>query len=247
MSAKTNAETHESGPLERLYRVQGLDQELDRLHGEEGHISDELRAARTEQGQINNRLEDTEIELEKVDRQIRRLELDLSSSNEQVARNRAEQERNATNAKLQSQFESVILQLSERVSDYEESLAPLYVQQTALRERASGLRGEHKALRPALSSLEGADEARVLELRAQGEGARQERAGLIGNLEPRLVKEYEMIRRGKKGIGIVSYTAGRCQGCGVMLPVNIQQRAASGSLPPVKCPSCGRILIKLAI
>jgi uncharacterized protein len=245
MSAKTSAETNESGPLERLYRVQGLDQELDRLHGEEGQISEELRAARSEQGNINNRLEDTEIELEKVERQVRQLELDLASSKDQIARNRAEQERNATNPKVQSQFESVIMQLSERVSDYEEALAPLYVQQTDLRERASGLRGEHKALRPTLSTLEDADEARVQGLRDQGEGARQERATLISNLEPRLVKEYEMIRKGKKGIGIVSYTGGRCNGCSVMLPVNIQQRAASGSLPPVKCPSCGRILIKL--
>ena len=234
----------ESGQLERLYRVQGLDLELDRLRGEEGQISDGLRAARAEQDGINNRLEDTEIELEKVDRQVRQLELDLGSSRDQVSRNRAEQDRNATNAKLQSQFESVILQLSERVADYEEALAPLYEQQSSLKERSSSLRGELRALRPSLSSLEQADETRVEGLRAQGEGARTERAALVGQIEPRLVKEYELIRKGKKGIGIVSYTAGRCQGCNVQLPVNIQQRAASGKLPPVKCPSCGRILYK---
>lgn len=235
----------ESGQLEQLYRVQVLDLELDRLRAEEDQISDELRSARTQQGSINNQLEDTEIELEKVDRQVRQLELDLASSREQVARNRAEQDRNATNAKLQSQFESVILQLSERVSDYQEALEPLHAQQAALRERASGLRGEHKALRPSLGSLEDADEARVQGLRDQGQDMRTERAGLVGRTEPRLVKEYELIRKGKKGIGIVSYTAGRCQGCNVQLPVNIQQRAAGGKLPPVKCPSCGRILFKI--
>ncbi|AZI43670.1 DNA-binding protein [Deinococcus psychrotolerans] len=234
----------ESGQLEQLYRVQGLDLELDRLRLEEGSISDDLRAARLEQAKINNQLEDTEIELEKVDRQARQLELDLASSREQVARNRAEQDRNATNAKLQSQFESVILQLSERVSDYEEALEPVQIQQTSLREKASGLRGELRAMRPNLSSLEETDDARVEDLRAQGEGMRAERAEIVGRTEPRLVKEYELIRKGKKGIGIVSYTAGRCQGCNVQLPVNIQQRAAGGKLPPVKCPSCGRILYK---
>ena len=235
----------DSGQLERLYRVQSLDIDLDRLRGEEGQISDELRAARSEQASINNRLEDTEIELEKVDRRVRQQELDLASSREQVARNKAEQDRNATNAKLQSQYESVILQLSERVSDYEEALAPLHEQQSALREKSASLRAELKALRPTLSSLEDADDARVEGLRAQGEGTRTERAELVGQTDPKLVKEYEMIRKGKKGLGIVSYTAGRCQGCNVQLPVNIQQRAASGKLPPVKCPSCGRILIQV--
>ncbi len=234
----------ETGQLEHLYRVQGLDLELDRLRAEEDQISDDLRAARSEQGKINNQLEDTEIELEKVDRQVRQLELDLASSREQVSRNRAEQDRNATNAKLQSQYESVILQLSERVSDYEEALEPLYAQQAGLRERASTLRAEHKTLRPTLGNLEDADELRVQALRDQGAGMRAERAELVGRTEPRLVKEYELIRKGKKGIGIVSYTAGRCQGCNVQLPVNIQQRATSGKLPPVKCPSCGRLLYK---
>ena len=30
-----------------------------------------------------------------------------------------------------------------------------------------------------------------------------------------------------------------------MLPVNVQQKAAQGKLPPVKCPSCGRFLARL--
>ena len=235
----------ESGQLEQLYRVQNLDIALDRLRDEEGQVSAELQAARSEQASINNRLEDAEIELEKVGKRVRQQELDLASSQEQVARNKTEQDRNATNAKLQSQYESVILQLSERVSDYQEALAPLREQQQELQQRSEALRGELRALRPTLSRLEDEDDARVQDLREQGEGARSERAGLIAQTEPKLVKEYELIRKGKKGIGIVSYTAGRCQGCNVQLPVNVQQRATSGKLPPVKCPSCGRILIKL--
>ena len=235
----------DSGQLEQLYRVQNLDIALDRLRDEESQVSEELRAARDEQGSINNRLEDTEIELEKVAKRVRQQELDLASSQEQVARNKAEQDRNATNAKLQSQYESVILQLSERVSDYQEALAPLREQQQELQQRSEELRGELRTLRPTLSHLEDADDARVQDLRDQGADARKERADLVAKLEPKLIKEYELIRKGKKGLGIVSYTAGRCQGCNVQLPVNVQQRAASGKLPPVKCPSCGRMLLKV--
>ncbi len=234
----------DSGQLQHLFEAQQLDLKLDALRDQEGQISEELRGVRQQQDTINNRLEDQEIELERVERQIRQLELDLATSQEQQARNKAEQERNATNAKLQSQYENVIQQLAERVTDYQESLAPLYDRQKALREASQAARSEHKALRPELSRLEDEDEARLVALRAQGEQLRADRSALASQIEPRLLKEYDQIRKGKKGVGIVSYSAGRCMGCNVQLPVNIQQRAASGQLPPVKCPSCGRFLYK---
>ena len=236
---------NESGQLERLYQVQQLDLELDRLSNQEGDISGELKDARAQQERINNDLEDAEITLEGVEKQLRRLELDLATSQEQIARNKAEQDKNATNSKLQSQFENVIQQLLERVSDYEEALAPLYERQTALQERARELRAEHRTLRPTLGSLEDADETRVQTLRQDGQERRERRAGMAAAIEPRLVKEYDHIRRSKKGLGIVPFEGGRCKGCNVQLPTNVQQRAALGRLPAVKCPSCGRFLIKL--
>ena len=237
---------NESGQLERLYQVQQLDMELDRLTHQESEISSELKEARAQQERINNDLEDAEITLEGVEKQIRRLELDLATSQEQINRNKAEQDRNATNAKLQSQYENVIQQLGERVSDYEEALAPLYERQAALQERAQSLRGEHRTLRPTLAGLEDADEARIVSLRADGQERRERRRDMAAAIEPRLVKEYELIRRSKKGLGIVPFEGGRCKGCNVQLPTNVQQRAALGKLPAVKCPSCGRFLIKLS-
>ncbi|ADV68078.1 zinc ribbon domain-containing protein [Deinococcus maricopensis] len=236
----------QSGPLERLYRVQQLDLELDRLQGEEAGIPDALRDARAEQERINNALEDAEIELERVERQVRQTELDLGTTREQVERNRAEQEKNAFNAKVQSQYENLIQQLSERVTDYEETLAPLYERRETLTGTAAGLRGEHRALRPHLGGLEEQDEARVGALRAEADKIRAERDAIAAEIDRRLVKEYDLIRKAKKGLGIVPFTGGRCQGCNVNLPVNVQQRAAQGKLPAVKCPSCGRFLIKLS-
>ncbi len=236
---------NESGQLERLYQVQQLDLELDTLQAQEGETSAELRDARAQQERINNDLEDVEISLEGVEKQVRRLELDLATSQEQIGRNKAEQDKNATNAKLQSQYENVIQQLLERVGDYQESLAPLYQRRDALSARSKELRAEHRALRPRLAGLDEQDEARVAALRQSSQQDRERRAGLAAEIEPRLVKEYNLIRRSKKGLGIVSFEGGRCQGCNVQLPTNVQQRAALGRLPAVKCPSCGRFLIKL--
>lgn len=83
----------------------------------------ELRDARAEQERLNNALEDTEITLEGVEKNIRRTELDLSSIREQVGRAREEQEKNAFDARAQSQYGSRIQMLSERADELEEDLA----------------------------------------------------------------------------------------------------------------------------
>ncbi|WP_027480668.1 zinc ribbon domain-containing protein [Deinococcus pimensis] len=236
---------NESGPLERLYRVQQFDLELDRLHDEELRVPDGLREAREEQERVNNDLEDAEIELEGVERSIRQLESDLASTRDQIARARSEQEKNAFDPKAQTQYQNRIQQLEDRVTETDEGLAPLYERRTTLEGRRGALRGQHGTLRPRIADLEQQDEARVEGLRAQGEGARREREEMVSALDSRLVKEYELIRRSKKGLGIVPVEAGRCTGCNMQLPVTVQQRVATGRLPAVKCPSCGRFLVKL--
>lgn len=234
----------ETGPLQSLSRVQELDLELDRLRAEEASIPDALREARAQQERLNNDLEDTEITLEGVEKQIRGLEQDLAGTREQITRAREEQDRNAFDARAQSQYGSRIQMLSERAEEMEEDLAPLHEQRQALTRRVADLRAEHRTLRPRLEELEAQDEARVQGLRAQGEGLQQERAQLVSGIDARTVKEYDLIRKAKKGLGLVEIRGGRCTGCNVVLPVNVQQKAAQGKLPPVKCPSCGRFLIK---
>ncbi|WP_102127769.1 zinc ribbon domain-containing protein [Deinococcus planocerae] len=235
----------DTGPFQRLYRVQQLDLDLDRLRAEEASIPGDLREARAEQERLNNELEDTEITLEGVEKRLRQLEQDLAGTREQVQRAREEQDKNAFDARTQSQYGSRIQMLGERAEEMEEDLTPLRERVRDLSTRAAELRAEHRALRPRLAELEAQDEARVRGLRDQGAGMRDERATLVAALDSRTVKEYDLIRKSKKGLGLAEIQGGRCTGCNVNLPVNVQQRAAQGKLPPVKCPSCGRFLIKL--
>lgn len=232
-------------PLQRLHRIQAIDLNLDRLRTEEGNFPDDLRAARAEQDRLNNDLEDVEITLEGVEKRIRQHELDLASIREQIARDREELEKNASDNRIQVQYGSRIQQLEERAEELEEDLAPLRTQQGELTGKASDLRGEHRALRPRLGELEERDEGRIQGLRDQGEGERTEREGLVSSLDARTIKEYDMIRKAKKGVGLAEVKGGRCSACNVVLPVNVQQKVAQAKLPPVKCPSCGRFLIRL--
>lgn len=213
-------------PLQRLHRIQAIDLNLDRLRAEEGNFPDDLRAARAEQDRLNNDLEDTEITLEGFEKKVRQHELDLASLREQLARAREDQEKNAFDSRAQSQYGSRIQQLEERAEELEEDLAPLRERVQELSGKASGLRDQHRALRPQLGELEDRDEGRIQGLRDQGEGERQERASLVEHLDARTVKEYDMIRKAKKGVGLAEVRGGRCSACNVMLPVNVQQKVA---------------------
>lgn len=234
-------------PLQRLYRVQELDLSLDHLREEEGQFPDALRAARAEQDRLNNELEETEINLESVEKVLRQTELDLSSMREQIARAKEEQEKNAFDARAQSQFGSRIQMLEERAEELEEDLVPLREKQQTLSGHASDLRSQHRAQRPQLAELEAQDDQRIEALRAQGQASRDERSVLMATLDSRTAKEYEQIRKAKKGQGLAEVKNGRCSACNVVLPVNVQQKVAQGKLPPVKCPSCGRFLIRLDV
>ena len=61
-----------------------------------------------------------------------------------------------------------------------------------------------------------------------------------------ILKEYEAIRRARRGTGVARMAAQgqvyRCEGCNVVLPTHVAQKGVRGQV--VRCPSCGRLLWK---
>lgn len=71
--------------------------------------------------------------------------------------------------------------------------------------------------------------------------ARARRERLLPDVPKQLLKRYEMIRKKRMGIGLVSVVDGSCQGCNMKLPpqlYNILQRGDTVE----QCPSCSRII-----
>ncbi|MEX2502520.1 MAG: C4-type zinc ribbon domain-containing protein, partial [Trueperaceae bacterium] len=62
-------------------------------------------------------------------------------------------------------------------------------------------------------------------------------------VETMLLRQYEQVRKAKRGVGLVELVAGRnCGGCNMMLPIHVVQKAKRAGPAIVRCPSCGRIL-----
>lgn len=228
------------GALGRLNEVQAIDTDLDRLKLDETSIPGDLRAAREERARLEAALARARDQHAAVRRDVNAADLELRDLSAKRDKARTDQ-RSSQGAKEQTQFENLIQQLSGRIEELEDTSLPLVERMEDLANDVAGLERELADLMPRLEELEGMDETRIAALREQHDARLRERQAIASELDPKLVREYDAVRRARKGVGLVPVRGPRCGGCNVQLPLNVQQRVRAGA-GVVKCPSCGRIL-----
>jgi predicted nucleic acid-binding Zn-ribbon protein len=70
---------------------------------------------------------------------------------------------------------------------------------------------------------------------------KEERAGLVASIDPKLLQQYERIRKRWNGVAVAEATDGRCAACQISLrPQYFQDLKKAERL--ITCESCGRIL-----
>lgn len=173
---------------------------------------------------------------------------DLQHKDLTAKRSRAqESQRNAQSAREQTQYENVIQQFKGLIEELEEAMLPLLDEIERLEGEVARVKAELEAERPRLEELEAANEARIAKLEATYQEKLTERNQIAAGIPATLVREYESIRKARKGTGVAKMLRGgsvyRCGACNVQLPMHVaQQVIQSGKV--VRCPACGRILWK---
>ena len=232
--------SNSSSVLEQLLKVQSLDLELDKLKFDEASIPGELASTRDEKAQLLAKLETTKAEHAAVRRQVSTAELELKDLSAKRERAKHDQQ-HSSSVKEQSQYTSVILQLDTRIEDLENDSLPLIEKMEGLAGRVATLEGTLGELEPKLIEFESLDDDRIKALQSAFDSKMANRNDLAEEIDFDVLKEYNAVRKAKKGAGIVAISMGKCGGCKMQLPMNIVQRVMGGAVP-VKCPSCGRIL-----
>ncbi len=115
----------------------------------------------------------------------------------------------------------------ERLDEAERALAEA---QRHLEELTGTTGAEQDELRARQSTLEG----EIASLEGQ-------RAELAAGGDEALLDRYDELRAGRQGQAVAKVQGGSCQGCRILLPVNLIQRARAGD-EVVQCNNCERIL-----
>lgn len=227
--------------LEKLNQVQLRDLNLDVLQVEKGQTPTELLALRAQRGQLQQELAEVGEKYRTLKREVNQSELDIRSLDER-RKNASRSALEASSSKEASQYQNQELQFATRLQELEEDTLPLIERLEGLEAEVNRLEGELAVLEPELQRIAQAEDDRVAAVEARIETLSAERAGVAQGVDAPLLRQYEQVRRSRRGVGLVEVVSSeRCGGCNVRLPIHVVQKAKSGR-GVTRCPSCGRIL-----
>jgi uncharacterized protein len=229
--------------LETLSEVQTLDLQRDTLAVERGEVPAELLAARERRETLRRDLAKVQQEHEALRRRVASNELDLKTLQER-RKDASESALRATTSKEMAQYQNQELQFTTRAQELEEDTLPLMEELEGVAATMAGLEEQLAEMTPELEALEAAERERVASVDARDADLADRRARLCNEVEAGLLRQYEQVRRARRGLALVGLEGGkRCGGCHVQLPIHVLQKVRKGA-GVTRCPSCGRLLVQ---
>ena len=227
--------------LEKLDEVQTYDLQIDAIKQEQKQTPDELIAMQKQQETLKGNLQEREHQYAEIRQRVNESEMELGVLTER-RKNAAAAALEAQSAKEASQYQNQELQFATRIQELEEDTMPLMERAENLANAVEELKQQLGEITPAVEQLLLEEEARVADLKAKAQELTEKRNVLAKEISAPLLKQYEQVRRAKRGIGLVKVVDNqRCGGCNVKLPIHVVQKAKKGT-SVTRCPNCGRIL-----
>ncbi len=227
--------------LKKLNVIQDHDLELDNLRKEKEQTPTELTEARADQEDLESRLADLRTASDNLSKQINNNQLEIGSL-EQRRKEAEEAAHGSSTNKEASQYQNQAHQFKTRVEELEEDTLPLMERQEELEAEIKALKEEVDTLTPKVQELLTAEEARIAAVNEKIKTSLTQRDSLTNDVDKGLLRQYEQIRRSRRGTGLVKIIGGQsCGGCSMRLPIHVVQKVMKGR-GITRCPSCGRIL-----
>jgi uncharacterized protein len=227
--------------LEKLNDVQSRDLRLDEFELEKSKVPRELTDLQAETEALQRKLSDRRDKHQDMAKQVRASEMEMAALTERrkaAAASALEAESN----KEASQFQNQELQFATRLEELEADALPLMERLEAFAAEVASLEEKMAELQPKLDGMIADEKARVEGIEAGMVNLQQERSALAHDITPSLLKQYEQVRKAKRGVAIAPIVnSERCGGCNVKLPIYVLQKVSKGQ-EVTRCPSCGRIL-----
>jgi len=227
--------------LELLNRVQTYDIDIDALAGEKDNVPESLLAAQQKYRDLEQHHQEEKTKHDQVQAKVRENELELGNL-ASLKQSAADAAFNAGSTKEASQYQNQELQFATRIQELEEDTLPLMERLEQLAANIDAIQADIDALAPQLAELEAQEAKRCSAIDDKQAAIATERDAIAADVDTPLLRQYEQIRRAKRGIGVVPVKPGQhCGGCSARLPLHVVQKVMQAN-KIIKCPNCGRIL-----
>lgn len=227
--------------LAKLWALQRLDSELDTLRGKVSQIPAKIAGLNLNVTEQRQRLEAVRKLIKELKVKYRELELDVKETEEKIATKSGQ----LFSAKTNELYKAFIREL-ETLRASKDKIEDEMIQ---VMEELEKTEREEKQLEQTVAETEQetAERTKALEqdrVVHESELAKREaeRTQIVAGLQPQMLRVYERIRVSKRGLGVVSITGGRCNGCLNPLPPQLVLEVSKKE-KLYFCEHCGRLLV----
>ena len=234
-------ERREVSKARQLYELQEIDLEIDAKKEALALVvsrlgeSEVLAEARSSLGRDEEHLKELERSQREVEREVEDMRERIALLEEKLYGGTVKSPKEL--AGLQEQVEH----LKRRRREQEDKLLDIMTDVDAMQRQVASKSSE---------VARGEEDWRIEQAALSGEQAElsnaladldQKRSDLISRIDAANLELYQALRRKRQGRAVAKVEQGMCQGCRIVLPLNILQRARIGQ-ELVQCSSCERIL-----
>jgi hypothetical protein len=238
------------GQFEALLIVQELDTTLDQLDHRKASMPERatLAEAQNRLDAIAERSAEAQVARDELGRQSKRIEDEVALLDEKIGHEEDKLYKSGmTSAKDAQMLQVEIASLRRHKVDLEdgiielmEQIEPVDAETASLTEERGAVEREMAELRTTLEAVEGEIDVDI----AEAGGRRAEEAAQI---EPTLLDEYVTLRSQMDGVGVATFSDGRCHGCPLNLLHPAMETDRINHEPAdavIHCDECSRILVR---
>ncbi len=228
--------------LKRLYELQSIVSEMDRIRAERGELPLEVRDLEDEVERLTTRIEKTQAEMRELSLEIAGRKKQVEEASQAVARYEQQLDAVSNNREYDTlrkeiEYQRLDMELGrKKTAEAEEALAKRTEEATHLREEVAERRDELKVKSEEL-------EEKIEETREKEDKLRLQTKTAEAGIEPRLVVAFRRIRKNvRNGLAVVYVERDACGGCFNKIPpqrqLDIRMRKKI-----IVCEYCGRIMV----
>ena len=226
--------------IENLIELQKIDSQLMELEDILGDLPKKVDGLILEEKQAIKSIDDGKKRIKEIQLDLNKIELRVKEDNEKIDHLKDQLFKVTTNKQYDATMQEID-HLKEQLDKDETVDIELMEEKDLLEEQIKNQEASVVSVSKDLTERRKSLESMLQESAEQKSQLQNNRDELVKDIEPSVIKRYEIIRKARRGTAVVPVLGASCSGCGAMVP---PQKIAEIRLDkiPHTCDECSRFL-----